>query len=112
MTEEEAWNPPSAGSMVGFFKLMHEGEVNFYELLIIAEEEDSLVMKVKHFSADFVAWEDKEDFIRFPLVHLEKDAIHFSGLSFYRQKDGSMIGYLAMKRKGEVVEEKLTFERY
>ncbi|NNF16109.1 MAG: hypothetical protein HKN70_05135 [Gammaproteobacteria bacterium] len=108
---EQTWNPPSAGSMVGFFKLLNKDSVNFYELLLIVEENNSLVMKVKHFHADFTAWEDKEDYVRFPLVHLEKDAIHFSGLSFYRQNNDDVIGYLAMRRKGELVEEKLIYRR-
>ena len=36
---------------------------SFYELMLLAEEEGSLVLKVKHFSADFTAWEDKEDYL-------------------------------------------------
>ena len=39
---EEAWNPPSAGSMVGFFKLLGDEDVAFYELLLLVEEEGSL----------------------------------------------------------------------
>ena len=58
---EEGWNPPSAGSMIGFFKLMDGDAVVFYELLLLVEEEGSLNLKVKHFNADFTAWEDKAD---------------------------------------------------
>lgn len=108
---EETWNPPSAGSMVGLFKLLDKDSVNFYEIMLIVEEANSLVLKVKHFHADFTAWETKEDYIRFPLVFLEKDAIHFSGLSFYRQDNGDIVTYLAMRRQGELVEEKLVLRR-
>ena len=34
---EEVWNPPSAGSMVGLFKLYDGDEVSFYEILLIIE---------------------------------------------------------------------------
>ena len=47
---EASWHPPSAGSMVGLFKLLGDEGVNFYEILLLVEEEGSLSLKVKHFS--------------------------------------------------------------
>ena len=108
---EEVWNPPTAGSMVGMWKLMKEGEVVFYELILLVEEEDSLSIKVKHFADDFVAWEDKEDYVRFRLVAFDEDAVHFSGLSFHRISDDEIHGFIAMHSKGEVHEEKLIYHR-
>ena len=109
---EEVWNPPSAGSMVGMFKLYNDKGVSFYELLLIKEENNSLNLKVKHFSADFVAWEEKQDYINFPLAKIEKDAIHFAGLSFYREDDDHFTGYIVMKTSdGSIREEKLVYRR-
>ena len=110
---EEVWNPPSAGSMVGMFKLFDaEKGVVFYELLLLKEEAGSLSLLVKHFSPDFVAWEDKEDFVNFKLVKVEADAVHFSGLSFHRINDDEIMGYIALKQKdGQVTEHPLTYER-
>ena len=34
---EAHWNPPSAGSMVGFFKLLDADDVSFYELLLLVD---------------------------------------------------------------------------
>jgi len=110
-TFEEAWNPPSAGSMVGFFKLLGDDSVAFYELLLLVEEEGSLSLKVKHFSGDFTAWEEKEDFIRFRFVKAEEDAVHFSGLSFYRIDDDTLHGYIVMRSGEDVREEKLVYHR-
>ena len=62
---ESVWNPPSAGSMVGMFKLYKDDAVSFYELLLLVEEQGSLTLKVKHFTPEFVAWEDKPDYISF-----------------------------------------------
>lgn len=110
---EEVWNPPSAGTMVGMFKLFDsERGVNFYEIMLITPQENSLSLLVKHFSAEFVSWEDPADHVNFKLVAIEDHAIHFSGLSFYRINDHEMHAYLAMRQKdGHVKEEKLTFKR-
>lgn len=110
-TFEEGWNPPSAGSMIGFFKLMDGDDVVFYELLLLVEEEGSLSLKVKHFSADFTAWEDKADYVTFRYVTSDDDAIHFSGISFYRIDDETMHGYIVFRNGDDVREEKLVYRR-
>jgi len=110
---EEVWNPPSAGTMVGMFKLFSaEQGVSFYEILLITPQENSLSLLVKHFTPEFVSWESKEDHVNFKLVAIEKDAIHFSGLSFYRINDQEMHAYLAMRLSdGTIKEEQLIFNR-
>ena len=110
-TFEEVWNPASLGTMVGLFKFMGDEQVNFYELLLLAEEEGSLVLKVKHFNADFTAWEDKEDYVNFRLVRIEPDAAHFSGLSFFKVSDNEMLAYIAFHDEHKVWEEKLVYRR-
>lgn len=110
---EEVWNPPSAGSMVGMWKLYDpEKGVNFYEILLLKPEGDGLVLLVKHFSKDFVAWEDKSDHVTFRLVKVEPDAVHFSGLSFYRKGPNQIDGYIVMNHKdGKKTEHKLSYQR-
>jgi hypothetical protein len=110
-TFEESWNPPSAGSMIGFFKLMDGDDVVFYELLLLVEEEGSLSLKVKHFNADFTAWEEKADYVTFRYVKSDDDAIHFSGISFYRIDEDTMDGYIVFRSGEEVREEKLAYRR-
>ncbi len=110
---EEVWNPESANTMVGMFKLYdQEKGVSFYEILLLIEENDSLALLVKHFSADFTAWESKEDFIKFKLVKLEENAVHFSGLSFYQKDANTIDGYIVMSYKdGSVKEQPLSYKR-
>ena len=110
-TFEEVWNPPSAGSMVGMFKVINNDAVEFYELMTLSHVDGRLTLKVKHFTADFVAWEDKPDFTKFPLVALDKDAVHFSGISFYRRDDNHIDGYIVLKTQEGIREEKLTYQR-
>ena len=108
---EEVWNAPSAGSMVGMFKVYKDETVIFYELIILVEEEGSLALKVKHFNADFTAWETKEDYVNFRLVSVEEDALHFTGLSFYRINDDLLHVYIALTNNGETTEHKLIYNR-
>ncbi len=110
-TFEQVWNPASAGSMVGLFKLMNGDEVNFYEILLLVEEEGSLSLKVKHFAPDFTAWEDKTDYTRFRFIRADGDALHFSGISFYRIDDDEMHAYLVMRSGDSLREEKLVYRR-
>jgi len=108
---EEVWNAPSAGSMVGMFKLIDGDEVSFYELLLLTVEDGTLSLKVKHFNADFSAWEEKADYINFRLAKLEEDALHFSGISFYRRDDDHIDGFIVMRNGEDITEHKLTYER-
>ena len=108
---EEVWSPPSAGSMVGMFKVYKDDTVLFYELIVLVEEEGSLSIKVKHFNADFTAWETKDDYVRFRLVSVEEDALHFTGLSFYRITDDEVHVYIALTENGETTEHKLIYIR-
>lgn len=108
---EEVWNPPSAGSMIGLFKLYGDDGVTFYEILLLSVEDGTLSLKVKHFSEDFTAWEEKEDYVNFRLVKKEHDALHFGGLSFYRRGDDSIDGYIVMRNGEGLVEHHLNYVR-
>ncbi len=110
-TFEEVWNPPSAGSMVGFFKLIDGDEVDFYELLTISDVDGRLHLRVKHFSRDFIAWEEKDGFVDFKLVAIEEGAIHFSGISFYAKGPDAIEAYIVMRQGEEISEQKLIYRR-
>ena len=108
---EEVWNPPSAGSMVGMFKFFVEDKVVFYELLLMTVNDGTLSLKVKHFSPDFTAWEEKDDYIEFRLVKFDEEALHFGGLSFYKRGDDAIDGYIVMKNADGIREEPLVYTR-
>ncbi len=108
---EAVWNPPSAGSMVGLYKLFDDDGVRFYEILLMTVEDGTLSLKVKHFSADFVAWEEKPDHHTFRLVKKEPHALHFGGLSLYRRGDDAIDGYIVMKSGEDINEHHLAYAR-
>ncbi|MBT8103384.1 MAG: hypothetical protein KJO95_10470 [Gammaproteobacteria bacterium] len=108
---EEVWNAPSAGTMIGLFKLYGDDGVAFYELLLLSVEDGTLSLKVKHFSPDFSAWEEKGDYVNFRLVGKEQDALHFGGISFYKRGDDAIDGYIVMKSGEDTTEHHLKYER-
>lgn len=111
-TFTETWGAPTAGTMVGMYRLMHDGETTLYELELIAEEADSLVLKVKHFDPDFSAWEEKSEFLSFPLVKVTDDAVYFEGFTLRRVDDHTVRGFLVTTaRDGSVSEVELTYRR-
>jgi len=110
-TFEEVWNAPSAGTMIGLFKLFGDDGVSFYEILLLSVEEGTLSLKVKHFNPDFSAWEDKQDYVNFRLVKKEKDALHFGGISFYKRGDDAIDGYIVMRNGENLQEHHLKYER-
>jgi hypothetical protein len=84
--------------MVGAFKLLRSGEPSFYELMLILEEEGSLVLRLKHFNPDFTGWEEKDRAVSFRLVDLQDGAAFFDGLTYRRVGDDRLDVFLAMRR--------------
>ncbi|MEO1369587.1 MAG: DUF6265 family protein, partial [Acidobacteriota bacterium] len=84
---EELWGAPIGDRMVGSFTFSKGGELVFAETMMLVEEGGSLVLKIKHFNPDFSGWEEKDDFVSFPLVRVGRSEVFFSGLTFRRTGD-------------------------
>lgn len=87
---EEHWAPPSSGSMVGTFKLSSNGTVKFYEIEVIREVANSLVLQLKHFGQDLKGWEEKDQTVDFALVKMEDNAAYFDGFTIRNVSDDEM----------------------
>ncbi len=112
-TVEEAWAPALGGTMMGMFRLVRDDQVDFYELMLIQPQEESLVLRVKHFSREFTAWEKKEESLDFRLVRLGEKKAFFHGLTIHRVDRETLHTYLVMRsREGQVSEKLLSFKRY
>jgi hypothetical protein len=94
---EYQWLPPRAGQMYGTFRSMRDGKTVFAEILQLAEVDGTLALRVKHFSNDFVAWEEKEKFVEFKLNEVRADELRFDGLTLRRAPDGvrGFVAFLA-----------------
>jgi len=108
---EETWNPPSGGTMVGLFKLLHDDDPSIYEIQLITETGNSLEWRVKHFNPDFSGWEDKGDFVSFPLVQISDSVAYFDGLTVKRDGDDRLIIHLTVSHGGALSEERLVYQR-
>jgi len=109
---EEMWSPARGGVVMGTYRLLKDGKPVFYEFLMLAEENGTLVMKLKHFNPDFSGWEEKANFVTFKLVAIEPRAVHFDGLSYVREGDDEIRIYLILReRDGRVHEELFKMRR-
>jgi len=108
---EEQWSAASAGSLIGTFKLSSEGEPSFYEIFVISDDGDGVALKLKHFNPDMTGWEEKDDFVTFPLVKLGEREAYFGGLTYRSPSPDKLLIFLAMRRGGKLEEVEFSFDR-
>jgi len=110
---EEIWSPPRDGTMMGMYRMIKDGKAIFYELLLIAEENDSLAIKLRHFHGDLRGWEERDASLRFPLVAKRDGRLYFDGMTFERVGNDRVRIYLAIENKkdGSVREEIFEYSR-
>ena len=101
---EENWSKPSGGSMMATFKLINEGKVSFYEIEIIRELENTLVLQLKHFDSELKGWETKEETIDFPLIKVTTDRVVFQGMSFEKVNENEMNVYVDIENDAGIIE--------
>jgi len=104
---EEIWSVPSGGSMMATFKLTKDNAVVFYEIEIIRETENSLVLQLKHFDNQLRGWEQKEETVDFPLKYITPSEVAFEGMTFEKLNDHEMNVHVAIEEQGKV--ETMTF---
>lgn len=78
---EEIWSKPLGDSMMFVFKLVVDGKTSFYESGGIRQVENTLVLQLKHFGADFKGWEAKDETVDFRLVKITDTALYFDGFT-------------------------------
>ena len=108
---EEVWGQPMAGSMLGLYRHISDDKTNFGEYIQINEEADSIRLRLKHFSADLVGWETKEDYVEFPFVSVEPGRAVFEGLVYELVSEDKMTVRLTLHNDGKSWEEVFTFDR-
>jgi tetratricopeptide (TPR) repeat protein len=76
---EELWLPPRAGVMTGFFRWPSVQGQYVLELLTIAETEQGVLLRFKHFNPDVTAWE-KQAANTYVLTAAADDCVVFTGI--------------------------------
>lgn len=109
---EEIWAPPLGGSMMGVYKLVRDGEIVFYEIMVLAEEEGTLVLRLKHFDPGLIGWEEREEVVEFPLVRLGSEEAFYDGMTFRRLGPDTLEAYVAIGNgDGGLREERFLYRR-
>jgi len=87
---EEVWTPPLGDSMMGSFKLVIDGKVDFYEICVIRQVGETIMLQLKHFYGNLKGWEEKDETVDFPLVEVGSEVVFFDGLTFKKITEDEM----------------------
>jgi uncharacterized protein DUF6265 len=98
---EEVWTSPLGGSMMGSFKLVVDGRVNFYEIITLSEVNNTIVLKLKHFNADLTGWEEKGETVDFKLVKVTPNKVFFNDFTFERISENEINMYVIIESDGK-----------
>jgi hypothetical protein len=104
---EEIWSKPQGGIMMGNYRLIKDGKPIFYEMCWLLENEGTLILRLKHFHADLVGWEEKDKTVDFKFVKKEGKRVYFAGLTFENANDKEMNVFLALRSKDGSVREEI-----
>lgn len=96
---DESWTPAMAGTMLGTFQLTTDNKVAFTEFFMMSEEDDSIVLRLKHFNPDFTGWETKDKYVTFRLIRIDGQTAWFDGLTYALQENGDLQVHVAMKQQ-------------
>jgi hypothetical protein len=96
---EEYWSAPQGESMVSCFRCLQDDKAVFYEFMVIEQEADIPVMKMRHFNRGSIAWEPKDAPILFPLTSITSNKATF----YSKEKDVKLTYQLQSSNSLEVI---------
>lgn len=108
----ETFSYAGEGQMVGhFWQLDENGGVNFYELITVTQDGDSLVMRIKHFTGDLTGWEEKpgETALNFPLTKRSAEQWVFGPVTFDMPAPDRLDVSVLMRRNADGPDDMLNF---
>ncbi len=114
---EEIWSHPANGGMIGRYREMREGETTFYEFLSIEQEASGPVMRMKHFKANLIGLEEKDESVIFDLQSLtggvalfvSRNKLKPTSLSYQRTGASELLGVLVRERNGKHVRDEFHY---
>ena len=108
---EEIWSQPSGGSMIANFKLTNENKVTFYEIEIIREIENTLILQLKYFGPNLKGWETKDETVYFPLKEITENKVVFEGMTFEKISQSEMNVYADIDNNGKIETIKFNYRK-
>jgi hypothetical protein len=76
---EEVWTSPAGDGMLGMWRAVAGGRLRVIELLSLAAEDGTLVLRFRHFDPRLVGREEKDRPLVLPLVRREDGLLRFEG---------------------------------
>lgn len=110
-TAEEIWSPAQAGTMMFSFRLINNNKVSFYEFGFITQQDETLVLKLKHFGADLTGWEEKDKWVEFKLVDISNETAWFEGFTIEKVSDAEINMYVLIDEEEEANEVRFNYHR-
>ena len=108
---EECWVRSADNVFTGVFQLTKNGKQQFSEIVMIAEFEGKLGMRVKHFDTSFRQWDSDQGVgPTFPFVEMGENFVQFEGLR-YELIDGVCHVTLDMKRGDKIHQMNFKYNR-
>lgn len=108
----ECWMSAPDGRLTGVFQMIDaDGHQTMSEIFVLDDFEDGPALRLKHFHADLTGWEEREEFMVFPLRETGAGFARFEGLNYSLAEDGRLIVELVVSRGGESSLQRLEFER-
>ncbi|MBT8289175.1 MAG: PD40 domain-containing protein [Bacteroidia bacterium] len=108
---EENWSQPNGDSMMATFRIIKDDKVMFYEIEIIREVNNTLILQLKHFNNDLTGWESKDETVDFPLKNIFKNKVVFEGMTFERLDETHMNVYVDVENEGTTSTLKFEYTR-
>ncbi|MBL8228080.1 MAG: hypothetical protein JNL98_06370 [Bryobacterales bacterium] len=75
---EEVWMAPSGGNMLGMFRFIKGGKLEFSEIFGVEERAGGLTFLLRHFSPGLKAWEDKESPLEWKIAEWKQNETLFT----------------------------------
>ena len=94
---------------MGVFRSIKDDKVVFYELLTIVEQNNSLAIRLKHLTPEFIGWENKDDFLLWSLEGLEGNWAKFGPLELKREKNELFVTLKMKNKSGKTWQEEFRF---
>ncbi len=101
---EDNWSEPLGDSMMATFKSVTDNKVTFYEIEIIREVENSLILQLKHFHNDLKSLETKDETVDFLLKEITANKVVFEGMSFEKISDNEMNVYVDIHNDNDTID--------
>ncbi|GAB3932145.1 DUF6265 family protein [Larkinella terrae] len=81
---DAAWAAPQGDNLAGFMRMMKDGKVTMYELLIFEQTEKGPIVLVKHFKPGLIGSEEKDVSDRYSFIEAKKNQ------ALFEKSDGSI----------------------